>query len=582
MVFSSGCYYGVLHVLDPTIRYDANGKIIAALALEAADDGIYERDGFSGERDDEDNLRTAADEIVVVETVESQSFHPDITYVSETDLEPTNATEPQLLIEPVSDSEVEPKAQPVQEESKEPSQEQVKEATQETSPEVLSAPAVEDKQETVETSRESTEAPPSNEELVAAPLAQANERKDADRGVDSTSELSESATEEPLSGEEPPEPAIEATTEHASQREGTVETVQDPVQEEHQELGPKAPEADPNAAVGTQPIFVEDPEQAQQQSMVLVADYMEAPKLFQTIQRKNWQAVLYFLRTGSFSFSMMGGDMQAVQVQAQTWVSKRDESGKELWRQLPLHAAVCFGAPATVVDKLITVYPEALKSPDCHGNLPLHLGFIFDASDEVMALMMKAYPAALHVMNSQGFQPIQCSSEISSETFQYNAELFGALSDYTRAVAENDPEKLTEQLHEVKTQLKVVNDSLFARAPPRKPEAIKEYFTTTPAMAHSQAVAVVDYGPSAFIREVTFGLCGSAHQQVEQEMAQSTHSMPANAPAEIIVLDDYETPPEESPQEEQREMPAVDPPAKAPHACRVLEYCALTKTWKEV
>jgi len=355
-------------------------------------------------------------------------------------------------------------------------------------------------------------------------------------------------------------------------------------------------------------------------SMTLVADFTQATPLFRTILRKNWHAVLFYLRTGSFTFSLLGSvDMAAVKEQTQTWVAKRDINGEELWRQLPLHAAICYGAPRNVIEKLIEIEPDALKSPDNFGNLPLHLAFIFGANDTITACLMKAFPASLHVMNYEGLQPIQCSNEICSHSFQSKAELFGALSDYTRAVAENDPCKLAEQLQDVKRQLKAVNDTLFATAPPRKPEAIKEYLAGSlqlppeeVAPRGNKALAPAEYGPSAFLQEITLGMCPLGTKAAfddEQIGASITEAAfkEATQPEgtiENLVSDTGGTELGEGPQQQElASTPPIAPVDKlakaqtvlsestaAPHeapvvqslGCRVMEYCSRTKTWREV
>jgi len=680
MVFSSGCYYGVLNVIDPTIQYDANGKVVGALRLPLSSQhsGTYSyhsRESHNETRDQSTNLRTRAEEVVIVETVESvqsrmddsyqQGFHPEITYVSETDMLGMTVPEeePILIQEPAGEPEPEPEPlpellmeriqestqevlnvessdmdrAPVEEQDGAPHDETAKEETakekQYVADESLEAPVIQASvsalSHTVDNGEElqfeTTLEEPELEYLEAVPEAQ-NDGKQTER---SDAEQTEAASHQPkeqaivdLVEEPEPEEVVDLVEETASvvdlaqESKSVVDLVQGSGEEAPEDTAPTPEQGARSVTEHHEPTFVEEPkltpvvlpensanekqlfvEESKNaedpQSMVLVAGYMEATPLFKTIQRKNWQAVLFFLRTGSFSFSPLTGTAMthAVQQQTQTWVSKKDESGKELWRQLPLHAAICYGASQKVVEKLIIAYPEALRSSDCHGNLPLHLAYIFDGEDSVLSLLMKTFPAALHVMNFQGLQPIQCSNEISSETFQYNAELFGALSDYTRAVAENDPDKLTEQLQEVRKQLKQVNDTVFASAAPRKPDLIKEYMKSAPAPASASQQQVENalvpveygpvaaYGPSAFLSEVALGLCsGNVKKQVEQEMA-SQYAEPQQqpkswagrgTPKEIIVLDDVPMPAPQS-------CPVI-----TPQSCRVMEYCAETKTWKEV
>jgi len=44
-----------------------------------------------------------------------------------------------------------------------------------------------------------------------------------------------------------------------------------------------------------------------------------------------------------------------------------------LWRQLPLHAAICQEAPLVVVQRLVETFPESVGCYDSFGNLPVQL-----------------------------------------------------------------------------------------------------------------------------------------------------------------------------------------------------------------
>jgi hypothetical protein len=106
-------------------------------------------------------------------------------------------------------------------------------------------------------------------------------------------------------------------------------------------------------------------------------DYRTSTPLFEALELNDWGNVLFFLRAGKF-FSSTGtlvncNGLDKPETQVRTWVHCQDESGEMMWRQLPLHAAICFAAPLVVIQRLVELYPDALACPDNFGNLPLNL-----------------------------------------------------------------------------------------------------------------------------------------------------------------------------------------------------------------
>ena len=53
-----------------------------------------------------------------------------------------------------------------------------------------------------------------------------------------------------------------------------------------------------------------------------------------------------------------------------TWVARRDTHGEIRWKILPLHAAIIFQAPLTVVECLLKEHPIAAAKRDDQGMLP--------------------------------------------------------------------------------------------------------------------------------------------------------------------------------------------------------------------
>jgi hypothetical protein len=138
-----------------------------------------------------------------------------------------------------------------------------------------------------------------------------------------------------------------------------------------------------------------------QEDNILECDYdTQCTKLYKLIEDKQWEEVLYYLETGKFYDTsiftqLFGKEPDPPSVQARTWVTALDESGDVRWCQLPLHAAVTFRAPHSVIEKLLDIYPKSVRCADDQDMLPLHYAFRFGAEDDVMALLLEKFPQAI-------------------------------------------------------------------------------------------------------------------------------------------------------------------------------------------
>lgn len=133
---------------------------------------------------------------------------------------------------------------------------------------------------------------------------------------------------------------------------------------------------------------------------VLECDYdTQVTKLYHSIEERRWEEVLYFLETGkwynSSIFSAFGDQGDPPTIQARTWVTALDRDGNVRWCQLPLHAAVTFLAPFSVISKLVEVYPKSVRCADDQDMLPLHYAFRFGSEDEVLLSILEKFPQAL-------------------------------------------------------------------------------------------------------------------------------------------------------------------------------------------
>lgn len=132
---------------------------------------------------------------------------------------------------------------------------------------------------------------------------------------------------------------------------------------------------------------------------VLNTTYKKVTPLFRNIEKENWEGVLLFLSSGKWSNSLLTSTNDhlrspSAEIQAKTWVTSYDRRGEPEWSQLPLHAAISYLAPAIVIQKLLDLYPPAIKCKDNEGMLPIHLAFGFGAPDSVLAMLMNHYPEA--------------------------------------------------------------------------------------------------------------------------------------------------------------------------------------------
>jgi hypothetical protein len=134
---------------------------------------------------------------------------------------------------------------------------------------------------------------------------------------------------------------------------------------------------------------------------ILECDYdTQCTKLYKLIEDKQWEEVLYYIETGKFYDTsiftpLFGKEPDPPFVQARTWVTALDETGDVRWCQLPLHAAVTFRAPYSVVKKLVDTYPKSVRCADDQDMLPLHYAFRFGSEDDVMALLIERFPQAI-------------------------------------------------------------------------------------------------------------------------------------------------------------------------------------------
>jgi len=89
-----------------------------------------------------------------------------------------------------------------------------------------------------------------------------------------------------------------------------------------------------------------------------------------------------------------------------------DSVSKEFNGKTFLHACIRYNPPTQLVEKMIKMYPEVLKSVDCHGRTPLHVAAGSRASSTVIKLLTMKNPQACKVQDESGCTPLHyaCNS----------------------------------------------------------------------------------------------------------------------------------------------------------------------------
>ena len=140
--------------------------------------------------------------------------------------------------------------------------------------------------------------------------------------------------------------------------------------------------------------------------------YSRCTPLFRAIEVQDWEGVLLFLNTGKWSNSMWNSSIDHLKsptahIQCKTWVVSY-KKGKEEWCQLPIHAAISYGAPSVVIQKLVEMYPESIKARDGEGMLPVHLAFGFGSNDTILGFLLRSWPASVNEVGPHGRLPHEC------------------------------------------------------------------------------------------------------------------------------------------------------------------------------
>lgn len=124
-------------------------------------------------------------------------------------------------------------------------------------------------------------------------------------------------------------------------------------------------------------------------------DYDRDPSpLYKAVEKKDWDQVIELCENNPLL--------------ASTWVLRKEKDGQLRWRLLPLHAAIIFQAPYSVIETMLTSFPQSAMCKDDQGMLPLHLAFRnFPIQFDIVEELLTAHPAAVYVQDRKGRTPLQ-------------------------------------------------------------------------------------------------------------------------------------------------------------------------------
>lgn len=142
-------------------------------------------------------------------------------------------------------------------------------------------------------------------------------------------------------------------------------------------------------------------------TLPLECDYDINPtELYQIIESKNWGHIQNF-------FDLQ--DPEKIKKEAATWVTRKEANGKLRWRLLPIHAAIIFQSPSSIIEKLLRECQEAARAKDDQGMLPLHLAFRTKHTCwATMEELLTSYPQAIFVKDRKGRTPLECGLAAAS------------------------------------------------------------------------------------------------------------------------------------------------------------------------
>ena len=119
--------------------------------------------------------------------------------------------------------------------------------------------------------------------------------------------------------------------------------------------------------------------------------------------------------------------------EVRTWIIRQNR-----WRLLPLHAAVIFQAPETVLLTIIKAFPAATSERDDQGMTALHLAFRHQQEEHLIEKILNEYPNAALTKDNQGRLPIDCCAEEGHFTGRFLRLYLSASSPQGQNIVQSD------------------------------------------------------------------------------------------------------------------------------------------------
>lgn len=88
-----------------------------------------------------------------------------------------------------------------------------------------------------------------------------------------------------------------------------------------------------------------------------------------------------------------------------------------------LHACVRYDPPVALVQRMIELYPPALRGEDCLGRTPLHVAAGSDVSPYTLKLLVVGYREACNIQDEDGRTPLHFVCDTSCELFEQEVPL---------------------------------------------------------------------------------------------------------------------------------------------------------------
>lgn len=92
--------------------------------------------------------------------------------------------------------------------------------------------------------------------------------------------------------------------------------------------------------------------------------------------------------------------------EARTWVVRKDEENKNMWRFLPIHSACARQPPSNLISALLEAYPDGANSVDDQKMYALHYACGNKATRDVVRQLLNVFPDACKRKDPRGMLPI--------------------------------------------------------------------------------------------------------------------------------------------------------------------------------